>query len=627
MTDTNNQENDIQVQYESVNLIFPELNELKSRITNSTQHTVLHSEDSESDSKSSNHSHSHSHCHTITGGVQVLTSSGVFASLDGCDWNVLQSGMIVRCLTRDVIPADMLLLRSGNLSDSETHSDCQSGTVTVTAADCAVVSTDGDSACYLQYDAFDGSQRIRMRSDIPVANAITTHILMDIAATASDSATATSSDSASATATGKPSLRLSKVVEPPFHMLPIAGIECGTLPTQDRKIVHVRLLRHSEHDNHDTPQYIDLEKKNVAYAMGRVLLTECVIGVCLYTGQQTKYALMGGKAGAAKAKLEREAKEKKEKEERDKERARKEAQRKAAIPSVSTRIANFEAATHMHWRDDFMDVPDDGNCLFSAILIGLQTMLKYYPEAHVDSDSKLPADSHEFRSRMFELMRQDEAYVGVIASMLQFYVEGIEEAYLLSMEDFFVLPEAVREQIMMLKSLLYTEQSDGAAIQYDGLVATYLECVSSSKVINGRKVYVPCGEHELRAVARVCNVELQIASSESVLESFGAITLHGVDPRAIMRDTISIFSPGSSASEPGDSDSSSSEKPKRMVRLLHVKKNHYMVHVPMDPNKSLEDEYSFKGDVDPQYNDRLFWTGTSYAQHILDDLEDDEDLL
>jgi hypothetical protein len=174
--------------------------------------------------------------------------------------------------------------------------------------------------------------------------------------------------------------------------------------------------------------------------------------------------------------------------------------------------------------------------------------------------------------------------------MLQLYVEQIEESFLISMEDFFVLPEFIRNQILSTKAALYQSElflsfsycvlvsclyltnfasiplSGGAGgavnLDYNEMVTQLINSMSDGirPSAGARLVYVPLGSQELSALCRLYRVRLQTMSTASLFKSMSCVTVDECDPRAVPASDIHEF------------DRSQS----RIVRLLNIKVHTYL---------------------------------------------------
>eukprot|EP00455_Lapot_gusevi_P025145 TRINITY_DN2638_c0_g2_i6.p1 TRINITY_DN2638_c0_g2~~TRINITY_DN2638_c0_g2_i6.p1 ORF type:complete len:260 (+),score=35.49 TRINITY_DN2638_c0_g2_i6:32-781(+) len=241
---------------------------------------------------------------------------------------------------------------------------------------------------------------------------------------------------------------------------------------------------------------------------------------------------------------------------------------------------------------------DDGNCLLHAFWLGLKTLLEYYPQFKLTPDETLPKDPASFRSEVFNRLASDMEYMGAIQQMLMLYVEGIEESYLLCMEDFYVLPEPIRDQIMAMKlqNNMAIEMGEACVLEYDALLANYVMCLREPTNVNGRDVYVPLGALELSGLCRIYSVRLQTMTTEGVFQALSAITIDEIDPRAVPRACI----------HEQDSPISDPSTPVRLVRLLNVKRNHYNVHLPCPAHQ--EQQASFSSDH--------YWRDSDYVSSI-----------
>jgi hypothetical protein len=65
------------------------------------------------------------------------------------------------------------------------------------------------------------------------------------------------------------------------------------------------------------------------------------------------------------------------------------------------RPQDYEAATGILWNAEFTDVPDDGNCLLSAFLMGLRSLITACPQVALPGDVALPETSLKLREQVW----------------------------------------------------------------------------------------------------------------------------------------------------------------------------------------------------------------------------------
>jgi hypothetical protein len=87
--------------------------------------------------------------------------------------------------------------------------------------------------------------------------------------------------------------------------------------------------------------------------------------------------------------------------------------------------------------------------------------------------------------------------------------------------------------------------------------------------INGRDVYEPLGQLEMQTLCELYQVRLQLMKTESLT---GMGPVDDLDPRTISPKHILDQNPAF----------------RRVVRLLNVNTNHYMVHLPVPMPESQE---------------------------------------
>lgn len=112
-----------------------------------------------------------------------------------------------------------------------------------------------------------------------------------------------------------------------------------------------------------------------------------------------------------------------------------------------------------------------------------------------------------------------------------------------------------------------------------GFVTEYIALLSVPHELNGRQSYLPLGEPELDALARVYCVHLETVKADAVKAVAGAPDATPVDPRTLRRDAIHdhLRSFGDAAAVDAD------VLRKRIVRVVNVSTNHYQVHLPRPP--------------------------------------------
>lgn len=113
----------------------------------------------------------------------------------------------------------------------------------------------------------------------------------------------------------------------------------------------------------------------------------------------------------------------------------------------------YEAATGILWKSEFTDVPDDGNCLLTAFLMGLQALVTACPQVAIPDDAVLPETSAKLREQvrlfhlcflglfngdkdqvvfqLFQGLQKDATYRETIQNMLRLWLE-LDASVLLS---------------------------------------------------------------------------------------------------------------------------------------------------------------------------------------------------
>lgn len=104
---------------------------------------------------------------------------------------------------------------------------------------------------------------------------------------------------------------------------------------------------------------------------GKLIFAEALVGMVVYTGRDTKWAMQGGAAQAIVVTAEEKRKEK-----RDKALKAAAAARKAARLAMPVDPSILEDKTGIFWSNRFTNVPDDGNCGMHAFWLGLRTLLE-----------------------------------------------------------------------------------------------------------------------------------------------------------------------------------------------------------------------------------------------------------
>jgi hypothetical protein len=304
-----------------------------------------------------------------------------------------------------------------------------------------------------------------------------------------------------------------------------------------------------------------LNAKNMLPAMGRVVLTEEVIALVVYAGQDTKFAMNGGWPSMQSRSLVLAAEKQAEKQRKEREK-----EEKAQKLAEGRDPAELERETGLAWEDRFTDVPDDGNCMVHAIWLGLRRLLELYPHLRSDGEAELPASADEFRAMLFDRICEPGAtdYVLVIENQFRLWLSLDAETLMTAVEDFFTLPSDFQERILGVHQM--AQFDGGESVDFSSLVHEYVTLMRTRIIINDRTCFAPLGAPELDAIVNVLRIRLQTFKSECVelmrKRAQGGI----VDPRRIPPDQINDRTcDGGSA---------------RVVRILNVNTNHYQVHLP-----------------------------------------------
>eukprot|EP00906_Rhabdomonas_costata_P032149 RCo045309 len=231
-------------------------------------------------------------------------------------------------------------------------------------------------------------------------------------------------------------------------------------------------------------------------------------------------------------------------------------------PDPQETAAALERQTGIRWSTRFENVDDDGNCLMTAFWMGLRTLLFHYPGLSITPGETLPPTSVQFREVALEAIFASPGYLRCLENQLQLWLELDAAVLMSSMEDFFLLPEPLQEYILQLNQSC---QYNGVPADMEDLVQGYQSSLRGSRTINGRSVFVPLGHLEMETLCELFQVRLQVIKSESV----GRLgPLESLDPRIIPPRDILDRNPTF----------------RRIVRLLNVRSNHYMVHLPLPPS-------------------------------------------
>jgi len=486
--------------------------------------------------------------------VPVLCSDNIWRVVP---WDILQSGHIVQVQCKEYAPADLCLLTTS----SEDH------------------------YAYIQTKKLDGDATVKLRKPLPLQPSLFVGLGEGLSEDGSTELLLT---------TLSDQIRL------------IAGEIKKNKKSKNIYKFTANLLNASDKE-------IKIDNDNFIPMYSNVLICNQLIGVCLYTGPNTKYALNGGEEGCVKLTENRVKKEEKMKEKRKKEAAEREKKKLEAQVPPKERIRRFELETGVTWEDTFTDVPDDGNCLMHAFWLGLKTLLERYPQLKLSDEPPLPSNPVSFRKDFFQKLKEDVTYRSAIREMFQLYIEHLEESYLICMEEFYTLPESLRNEIMTLKALKYQEQETGGdvfPVDYEDFENKYLQAMVQSQNINGREVYWPLGAGELTALCKIYSTRLQTMTTEGIFKSLHACTVEEIDPRCVESTDIHEFD----------------RTQKRMVRLLNVKRHHYNVHLPAEKKKEkkYDDDDEKKMNTEKEsinqtsFNSFQFWDRDDYSKMELD---------
>eukprot|EP00475_Leptophrys_vorax_P021640 TRINITY_DN2939_c0_g1_i2.p1 TRINITY_DN2939_c0_g1~~TRINITY_DN2939_c0_g1_i2.p1 ORF type:complete len:426 (-),score=134.30 TRINITY_DN2939_c0_g1_i2:1182-2459(-) len=248
----------------------------------------------------------------------------------------------------------------------------------------------------------------------------------------------------------------------------------------------------------------DLNYQHIVFGRSSVVLTEIAVLMVIYTKEKIRFNLIGGTEGAKKLAEEKKMKEKQRQKENEEKTKIREAEESKKIDPVW-----LKESTGTDWNPFWTNVPDDGNCLLHAFFLGLRALLLQRPD--LASDHDMQASTPEgFREEFYSRLKVDQRYRQSLLSTFQLYVEGIDEAFLLSMEDFFTLPEELRNRILEIKSLMNQVPADSFFVNYEELVDCYVDQLATPQILNGKVFYLPLGEIEIMALARVYQTTIQV---------------------------------------------------------------------------------------------------------------------
>eukprot|EP00467_Chlorarachnion_reptans_P018799 CAMPEP_0114497038 /NCGR_PEP_ID=MMETSP0109-20121206/6096_1 /TAXON_ID=29199 /ORGANISM="Chlorarachnion reptans, Strain CCCM449" /LENGTH=623 /DNA_ID=CAMNT_0001674363 /DNA_START=77 /DNA_END=1948 /DNA_ORIENTATION=+ len=298
----------------------------------------------------------------------------------------------------------------------------------------------------------------------------------------------------------------------------------------------------------------------------RLILTEWITILAVFTGQNTKYHLRGGEETRSKLEGDKKREEEKQKLAREEaEHKRAEARRRELSPENMLRTAlKLEEGTGIKWSTRFTDVDDDGNCQMHCVWLGLKTLIESNPDLRRSPDEKLSATPEEFREKCFDLMAKDEIYMQELVSTFKTYVEDIDGGVLKTLEDFFTLPDFLRDRILATRKRSLQEAIKPDYAQW---ARDYIRSARGHRILNGRKVFYPLGVSELRALSRILSVKLHVMTKGSVLSAMGVVVLDEVDPRSVPKRYVQMFG--------------TQLNTRRIVRLINLDENHYKVHLPV----------------------------------------------
>lgn len=350
--------------------------------------------------------------------------------------------------------------------------------------------------------------------------------------------------------------------------------------------------------------------KQMLWRNSQLLLTDYVVAVVIYTGGDTSHALRRGWLGTEYNRKRRENQEK-----RKKQREERQKQERIAALSVPIDPLEFERSTGIQWSDRFTNVKDDGNCLMHAVWLGLSTLIRLYPEARLHPDETLPADHIAFRTEALQKMAADELYRESVRNFMRLFI-SVDGTVLFALEDFFTLPEQLQAMILELNQNVQLCGANPEEVDLEPIVDQYVGAMAEVQTVteDGTQIFTPLGAVELDALCRVYRIRLQtvksealdmlIASASAKPGSAGAHSdavgsqpggtdsatkkvtdaqriaesdelIRNLDPRTIRPEHLSDNSQYSATQPDG-----SAQTLERIVRILNVRTNHYMVHLP-----------------------------------------------
>jgi len=308
------------------------------------------------------------------------------------EWGQLRPGDVVLIESRESVPADVVVLLSSSAEDA---------------------------SCYVDCKCLEGASRLLMKHALPLPSQVMSGV----------------------TELQHQPRQFASVLADRLGSMPYL-LACAAASKTER--VHIGLYRH------DGSHIRMVESQHFLPQESVLLLTDWVVGVVIYTGQDTKFALNGGWQGAEMREEERKQKA----EEKRQEALKKKMELEAQKPSPVERAAAFESRCGMRWRPHWTNVPDDGNCLMTAFWLGFKELLTHYPECRLggrDEPVLSVRDSEEFRSLCCKWLREDQPFRDQIKGLFELFISGIDEAFLVTMEDFFALPESIQERILKIK--------------------------------------------------------------------------------------------------------------------------------------------------------------------------------
>ena len=214
----------------------------------------------------------------------------------------------------------------------------------------------------------------------------------------------------------------------------------------------------------------------------KLLVTDWVVGVVMFLGNDTSFALSGGASGCQRQARRLELQKKHEADVKETAKLKHFAAEATRAPLDA---AELEFATKIKWRSCFTDVPDDGNCLMHAVWLGLTSLLKMYPHLALPDEPPLPTSATAFRAQAIARMGKDPDFRDAVGNQLMLWV-SVECDLLFGLEDFFCLPPEFQSRVVELNQQVQMGGMDPSLLDMAQLVDDYISALSQEQVDGNR---------------------------------------------------------------------------------------------------------------------------------------------